>query len=213
MPEPVATTRTAAPPIRFGIHGSSHLAERIIAAAGHDPAEVDFVQYGVADPFGPLRAGEMDVMIVKYALSEPDVACSRPLMVDGRAVIVSADHPLAVRDTVSVEEVAEYDAFGCPRDFPPYVWDKIVPPGTPGGVPIRRVHPMTTVEAMVAVLTRTHAVHLSFRSLEAFVPPHIRVVPIHDLPAAPVSLAWRRDADLPAPVAQLISDAERSAEH
>lgn len=117
-----------------------------------------------------------------------------------------------VRAAVSVEDVAEYDAFRCPGEFPPYVWDELVPPATPRGVPIRRVHPMTTVEAMTAILTGTRAVHLSFRSLAAPAPPHIRVVPVPDLPAAPASLAWRRDAPPQGPAARLISHAERSPE-
>lgn len=199
------STRT----IRFGVHGWSHPAERIITAAGHGLEEVEFRHYDVVEPFRLLRGGDLDVMIVKYTLREPDVVYSKPVAFDGRAVIVSADHPLASRDTVSVEEVAGYDAFQCPEGFPPYVWDEVVPPTTPGGTPIRRVHPMTTVEAMVAILAGTNAVHVSFQSLDPVVPPHIRVVPVHDLPAAPVSLAWLRGTELSGAAVALIADAER----
>ncbi|MFE7168827.1 substrate-binding domain-containing protein [Streptomyces sp. NPDC057616] len=208
--------RAAAPettrPIRFGVHGSSRLAERIVTAIGYGREEIEFVPYDVMEPFRPLRDGRMDLMIVKYGLLEPDIVSSRPVAFDGRAVLVSASHPLARRDTVSVEDVAAYDAFTCPGDFPPYVWDKVVPPTTPGGLPIRRVHPMTTLQAMAAILTRTDAVHLSFQSLDMVVPPEIRVVPVHDLPAAPVSLAWLRDRRPSPGVAAFIFDAERGME-
>jgi DNA-binding transcriptional LysR family regulator len=202
------STRT----IRFGVHGSSHLAEQIITAAGHGLERVEFRHYDVVEPFRLLRGGDLDVMIVKYTLREPDVVYSRPVAFDGRAVIVSADHPLAARDAVSVEEVTAYDAFQCPEGFPPYVWDEVVPPATPAGTPIRRVHPMTTIEAMVAILAGTDAVHVSFRSLDPVVPPHIRVVPVHDLPAAPVALAWLRGTELSAEAVALIRDAERCGE-
>ncbi|MFE1774778.1 LysR substrate-binding domain-containing protein [Streptomyces sp. NPDC059008] len=197
-------------PVRLGVHGSPRTAAELVAAAGRDRRDVEFVPYDVADPFGPLRAGEMDVLLVKYALREPDLAFGEPLLFDDRALLLGAHHPLATRATVSVEEVADYDAFSCPGDFPPYVWDQVVPPRTPGGRPVRRVHPMTTVEGMVDLLARSTAVHPSFRSLEDILPPHIRAVPLHDLPPAPVSLAWRNDAQLPIHVRQFITDVERS---
>ncbi|MEU3754208.1 LysR substrate-binding domain-containing protein [Streptomyces olivoreticuli] len=205
-------TMTSPRSVRFGIHGAPHLATRIITAAGHRPEEVTFVPYDVAEPFRPLRERAVDVMIVKYGLREPDVAVSSPVAFDGRALIVGAGHPLADRDTVSVEEAARYDSFSCPGDFPPYVWDLVVPPYTPSGTPIRRVHPMTTVEGMVEILATTQAVHVSFQSLDAVLPSHIRAVPVHDLPAAPVTLAWLRDVELSPHAAALVADAERSAQ-
>ncbi|WP_369393213.1 LysR substrate-binding domain-containing protein [Streptomyces sp. CG1] len=213
MTDPLLTAAPeAARPVRFGIHGAPHLATGIVTAAGHGPEDVEFVPYDVAEPFRPLRERTADIMIVKYTLREPDIALSRPVAHDGRALIIAADHPLAARNAVSVEEAARYDAFGCPGDFPPYVWDKVVPPRTPAGTPIRRVHPMTTVKGMVEILSKTRAVHLSFQSLEAVLPPYIRAVPVHDLPPAPVTLAWLRDAELHPKAAALVADAERSAE-
>jgi DNA-binding transcriptional LysR family regulator len=201
----------AAGVIRLGIHGSAQLATSIVTGAGYRLDEVEFRQYDVADPFAPLREGEQDVMIVKYGLREPDLACSEPVAFDGRAVVVGADHPLAGRDLVSIEEIADYEGFRCPGVFPAYVWDQVVPPVTPGGRPVRRVHELTTVPAMVGVLATSSAVHLSFQSLAAVVPAHIRVIPVRDLPPAPVSLAWRRDEPLPAAVGDLIDAAERAA--
>lgn len=217
MPDPLPTAAsTAVPdatrPVRLGIHGSPHLATRVLAAAGHSPHDVEFVPYDVAEPFRPLRDRALDIMIVKYGLREPDITLSRPVAFDRRALIVGADHPLADRDTVSVEEAARYDCFRCPGDFPPYVWDRVVPPYTPSGARIRRVHRMTTVEAMIDTLAAGRAVHVSFQSLDAILPPHIRAVPVHDLPPAPVSLAWLRDTDLSSQAAALVADAERGAE-
>ncbi|MFF2352732.1 LysR substrate-binding domain-containing protein [Kitasatospora sp. NPDC058115] len=212
MPETPPAAAPAPPrPVRFGVHGSSHLARRLIAAAGTDPDTVEFVPYEVTEPFRLLREGAMDLMIVKYDLFEADIAASATLAQDHRAVIVGEHHPLAGRDEVSIEEAAEYDAFSCPGDFPPYVWDLIVPPRTPAGTPIRRVHPMTTQEGMAAVLATTQAVHVSFQSLADVVPPHIRVVPMRGLPPAPVMIGWLRGARLSPEAAALVAAAERSA--
>ncbi|MFI8259248.1 LysR substrate-binding domain-containing protein [Streptomyces sp. NPDC085665] len=209
-PAPTATA-TALRTVRLGVHGSTHLASRLVAAAGHAPDSVEYVPYEVTEPFGPLRAGEADIMIVKYDPLEPDLALSGPVGFDGRAVLVGAHHPLAGRASVSVEELAEYGGFRCPGEFPAHVWDLVVPPRTPLGRPIRRVHAMTTLAAMTELLRSTYAIHLSFRSLDAVVPPDIRVVPVHDLPPSPVAFAWLRGTEPPAHVRRFVADAERAA--
>ncbi|NDK24000.1 LysR family transcriptional regulator substrate-binding protein [Streptomyces sp. TR1341] len=200
--------RDATRPIRLGVHGSSHLAATLVTGAGHDPDRFEFVPYEVTDPFRELRNGEADIMIVKYALREPDIAFSAPVAEDARAVIVGAHHPLAVRHSVSVEEAARYDAFDRPGDFPPYVWDLVVPRCTPAGTPVRRAHPMTTLEAMRSILATTDAVHLSFRSLESIVSAGIRVVPVNDLPPAPVAFAWLREPGPSSHIREFVAAAE-----
>ncbi|RBM14160.1 LysR family transcriptional regulator [Streptomyces sp. PT12] len=205
--EPSATPR----PVRLGVHGPSHLARRIVAAAGHPRQAVELVPYEVGEPFAALRAGRTDLLLVKYPQNEPDLAVSAPVCHDGRAVLVGAHHPLADRESVSVEELAAFDAFACPGDFPPHVWDLVTPPRTPRGRAIRRVHRMTTFPALVGLLRATHAIHVSFRSLAGTLPAGVRAVPVTDLPSAPVALAWLRSVEPPAHVRRLVADAERSA--
>ncbi|MFF1477887.1 LysR substrate-binding domain-containing protein [Streptomyces sp. NPDC058301] len=199
------------PPVRLGIHGSPDLAAAIIRAAGRDESEAELVGYDVADPFRGVRAKELDVMIVKYGLREPDLAVSRPVAVDPRAVIVGAHHPLATHASVSVEELAAYEGFRCPGAFPEYVWDEVVPPRTPKGRRIRRAYDMGTVKGLMGTLSGTDAVHLTFRSLEAIAPPQTKVIPISDLPPAPVALAWLRVPEPDAHTARFIEDAENGS--
>jgi hypothetical protein len=207
-----APTRADAPttPV-IGIHGSADIALRVLRAAGWAASAVRLRPYDVRDPFRGLRAGEQHLMIVKYAVREPDLAISRPLTEDARAVLVGAHHPLAERTSVTLEDVAGHPAFRCPANFPADVWDQVVPPRTPAGRAIHRTHPMTTLDRMVEVLTTTRAVHVSFASLETVVPEGIRVIPVRDLPPAPVALCWLRAAPLPAAAARLVADAEAGA--
>lgn len=191
-----------------GVHGSPGVAVRVLRAAGWAEDDVRLSPYDVRDPFRGLRTGEQHVMIVKYDVREPDLAVSRPLVEDARAVLVGRHHALATRASVSLDDVAGYPAFRCPENFPPDVWDRVVPPRTPAGHVIDRVHPMTTVDDMVRILGATDAVHVSFASLRADVPHGIAVVPVHDLPPAPVALCWLRTAPLPAAAARLVADAE-----
>jgi DNA-binding transcriptional LysR family regulator len=195
--------------IRFGVHGSSRQqAAAILRATGRDEDQAHWIEYDIADPFRTLRSGELDVLIVKYPLREPDLMVSRPVIDDPRAVVVGTRHPLAGRDSVSIEELADYEAFHCPGLFPAYVWDEIVPRRTPAGRVIRRAHPMTTVPRMIDLLVTTSAIHISFQSLDTLVPPSVRVVPIHDLPPAPVALCWSGRAELPTHVAEFTADVE-----
>ncbi|WP_329396869.1 LysR substrate-binding domain-containing protein [Streptomyces melanogenes] len=199
------------PPVRLGIHGSPDLATAIVRAAGRAESGVELIGYDVADPFRGLRAKELDVMIVKYGLREPDLAVSAPVALDPRAVIVGAHHPLATHTSVSVEELAAYEGFRCPGSFPEYVWDEVVPPRTPKGRRIRRAYDMGTVKGLMGTLSGTDAVHLTFQSLEAIAPERMKVIPISDLPPAPVALAWLRNPEPAAHIARFVADAENGS--
>jgi DNA-binding transcriptional LysR family regulator len=191
-----------------GIHGSADVARRVLRLAGWAEDAVRFAEYDVMDPFVGLRAGEQHVMVVKYAVREPDLVVSLPLIEDARAVLVGAHHPLAQRESVTLEDVAGYPAFQCPENFPADVWNQVVPPQTRAGRPIHRVHPMTTLARMTEILTTTQAVHVSFASLDAVLPEQVKVIPVRDLLPAPVALCWLRTTRLPAAAAKLVADAE-----
>lgn len=208
---PRIPTTTDRQVIRFGYHGSAAVASHIIGLAGWDEAAVRLSEYDVADPFNGVRADELDLMIIKFGLREPDLVTSRVLTEDARAVVVGAGNPLAARESVSIEELAEHDTFARPGTFPEYVWDEVVPPHTPAGRPIRRNRLVTTVPEMMGLVARGEAVHISLLSLADIAPPSIRVVPIHDLPPAPVTVAWRGSRELPQHIREFIATAEAEA--
>ncbi|MFJ6513908.1 LysR substrate-binding domain-containing protein [Streptomyces sp. NPDC091406] len=214
MSEPTAPptpTATDAGVIRFGHHGSAAVASHIIALAGWDEAAVRLGEYDVTDPFRGVRTQELDVMIVKFGLREPDLATSRVLAEDARAVAVGEGHPLAPRASVSIEELADDDTFARPGAFPAYVWDEVVPPRTPAGLTIRRNRAVTSIPEMLGLVARGEAVHISLLSLADIAPPGICVVPIHDLPPAPIALAWHRTRELPQHLRAFIAAAEAGA--
>ncbi|MFD9790125.1 LysR substrate-binding domain-containing protein [Streptomyces sp. NPDC059070] len=201
----------SAPAVRLGIHGSPDLAAAVVRSAGRAESDVAMIGYDVADPFRGLRAKELDLVIVKYEVREPDLAVSRPVAYDPRAALVGAHHPLATHDSVSVEELAAYEGFRRPGAFPESVWDEVVPPRTPRGRRIRRAYELGTVKGLMGTLSGTDAVHLSFQSLETITPPNIRVIPISDLPPAPVALAWLREPEPAAHIARFVADAENGS--
>ncbi|GAA2677386.1 MULTISPECIES: LysR substrate-binding domain-containing protein [Actinosynnema] len=174
--------------LRFGYHGSRGLPEALIASAGLGE-EVELVEYDVRDPFAPLRSGRVDVMVTKAAQREPGLVYTGPVALDPRAVVVGAGHRLAGRAEVSVEEVADHPCFDRPGDMPEAAWDEIVPPRTPGGKPLRRAFPLTTVPELMRLVASGAAVHLTVLSIRDVAPPGVRVVPVPDLPPVTVQLA------------------------
>ncbi|MFE0375098.1 LysR substrate-binding domain-containing protein [Streptomyces inhibens] len=196
-------------PIRFGYHGSSALVRSLIRDAGFDDTGFLLREYDVIDPFRALREGELDVMSVKFRVDEPDLAVSPVLAHDARAAVVAAGHPLAGRESVSIEELADYEAFDRPGRMPAYVWDEVVPPRTPSGRPIRRSHQVSTIAEMMRLVAGSTAVHISLASLAEVAPPQVAVVPIHDLPSAPVAVAWRRAEPLPERVRAFVESVRR----
>lgn len=199
-----------AAPIRFGYHGSLRAAQALVRTAGHPVEEFSFAEYDITDPFGALRRDDLDLMIVKFRCTEADLEYSAPVGTEQRVAVLGAHHPLAGRASVSVEELADYDAFRCPGTFPLGIWDEVVPPRTPAGRPIRRRHELTGTASMMATVTRTDAVHLSLRSLADIASEAVRVVGIRDLPPAPVRLATRRGRAADG-VRAFVRDAEREA--
>ncbi|GAA1185967.1 hypothetical protein GCM10009654_49420 [Streptomyces hebeiensis] len=207
----VAPATAPGRPVRLGYHGSAEVAARVVRLAGRDETAVRIEPYDIADPFAELRRGAQDVVIVKFALREPDLVTSGVLTHDARAVVVGAAHPLAGRASVSVEELADHGLFDRPGKLPGYVWDEVVPPRTPAGRPLRREHRVSDVPTMMRLVARGTAVHLSLVSIADVAPPGIRVVPVHDLPAAPVALAWCKEREPAAHVADFIAAAEAGA--
>ncbi|MFD7665026.1 LysR substrate-binding domain-containing protein [Streptomyces sp. NPDC059788] len=198
--------------VRFGYHGSTAVAASIIRAAGRDITDVDLIQYDVADPFAELRAGRLDVMIGKFDVREPDLLRSTVLASEPRVAAVSTAHPLARRGTVSVEEIADYETFDRPGTLPEYIWDQVVPPVTPAGRGLRRVHPFRSPRQLMALVAEGRAVHMSVGSIGDVTPPGVTVIPVHDLAPAPVCLIWRAGGRLPDHVGRFVADAQAGAQ-
>jgi DNA-binding transcriptional LysR family regulator len=59
------------------------------------------------DPHGPLCRGELDLQVSELPAVEPGIAAGPVLFREPRALMVPADHPLARRDSVSLEDLAD----------------------------------------------------------------------------------------------------------
>jgi LysR substrate binding domain len=75
--------------------------------------EVDVVDpYG---PYGPLRRGEVDLLVNWLAVDEPDLTIGPVIDRLERVLALSATHPLAGRSSISWEELAEHEVRADPH--------------------------------------------------------------------------------------------------
>jgi DNA-binding transcriptional LysR family regulator len=159
----------------------------------HPECEVRVSEIFFDDPLGPLRRGEIDGMATRLPLEQPDLVVGVILAREPRVLAVASEHPLADRERISIEDVADYPVAPI-TDSPREMVDATFPRTTPSGRRIRRLtrRPKTPHE-LIALVARGRIVQPTVPSFaEFFGQPNIKYIPIADLPAAESGLVWRR---------------------
>ncbi|AGJ53190.1 lysR-family transcriptional regulatory protein [Streptomyces sp. PAMC 26508] len=82
-----------------------------------------------------LRTGRVDLHLAELPVDEPDIVVGPTVCTAARALAVPAGHPLASRDTVSLEDLALAPLIR-PADVPQVFLDAHFPQHTPGGRPV-----------------------------------------------------------------------------
>ena len=188
--------------IRLGVlsgpAGGPRLPEVLSAfRALHPACEVDLVQVAWGDPLAQLRAGDVDLMVSWLPLEQSDLVVGPTVSRDSRVLAVAPDHPLAERDHVTVEELADFEVArfdGWPREL----HEAFIPARTPSG----RSIPFTRVPAgergaleLATRVARGELVHPTVASVERYLGPfELRFVPIRGLRPFRSALVWRRGA-------------------
>jgi len=153
---------------------------------------LDYLDWIEADREGiyvswfPFDPGELGLPRVRFG----------PTILRGqRAALVAADHPLAGRAEMDVEELADYDFMYPPN--PPVLGQRFAdawtPPVTPAGRPIRRLHRASgrLLEAWLAGIRDEGLAHLSVTNVrEALNPPGVSAVPVTGLPPMLLVSVW-----------------------
>ncbi|MQA73555.1 MAG: LysR family transcriptional regulator [Solirubrobacterales bacterium] len=196
-----AASRT--PPLRLGLFCDQaslipHIARRFEAT--HDGQTVEAAEVPVADPFAPLRDGEIDLMASWLPHGQSGLDLGPILSSEPRVLAVSVDHPLALRSEVSLEDVADYRVVRV-ESPPRELHETWIPSMSPAGRAIRHQHfsdrslgdrgRMTT--ELVHLIATGRIVHPTIPSFaNVFGHPDIVYIPITDLPPLRGGLLWRR---------------------
>jgi DNA-binding transcriptional LysR family regulator len=145
-----------------------------------------------------LRRGEVDVMAVWLPIDDPDLAIGPMLTSEPRVLAVAPGHPLAGRDEVSFEELADWRVPRFVGELPKALHEAWIPSRTPGGRPIPRdPQPMRAddITTLALRLARGELVHPTVPSAATYLgATELVYVSITDMPALRSALVWRRRA-------------------
>jgi DNA-binding transcriptional LysR family regulator len=182
-----------------GPAGGPRLLELLSAFhALHPECEVEIVQLRWDDPLDQLRTGEVDLMVSWLPLDQPDLVVGPTVSRGSRALAVAPDHPLAARDHVTVEDLAD---FRVPRydGWPRELHEAWIPATTPRGRSIPYARIPAGERGALEIATRVaqgELVHPTATSAGPYLGPfELRFVPIKGLPPFRSALIWRRGSN------------------
>lgn len=165
-------------------------------------------QYGVAvhvhdlplgSPFTAVLDGEVDAVIAELPIHEPELTVGFRFPPQDQFIVLSAKHPLAGRDAVDLEDLAELDLLHRTGEAPDYWKVARTPPVTPSGVPILSTAGITTIQQGVALAASGRYAMLICRPLtEHHERGDLRHLPVRGLEAtSQLGLVWRTDRTTP----------------
>jgi DNA-binding transcriptional LysR family regulator len=200
-----ASNREPSAPLRLGLFsdpGASRI-PRIVKAfeRAHPDCSVEAAEVPVDDPFGPLRRDEFDLMSSWLPHGQRGLVVGPILSSEPRVLAVSSDHPLASKDRVSIEDVADYRVMRL-ETMPNEFHEEWIPSQTPEGRPIPYQPPSDRslgdrgriTSELVHLIATGRIVHPTVPSFaNMFGHPDIVYVPIKDLPPLRSALVWPRD--------------------
>ncbi|MEJ3748643.1 LysR family transcriptional regulator [Actinomycetes bacterium KLBMP 9797] len=157
---------------------------------------LEIVHNHFSDPFGPLRRNEIDLQINWLPIEEPDLTIGPIVHTEPIVLAVSTDHPLAHRDRVHYEDLADYQV---PASTAPDYWAAtLVPSHTPSGRAIPRGPFVANFQEIATVVAAGNAVcPVHEHATRYYARPDIRYLPIADAPPAQWALVWRTGAETP----------------
>ena len=198
-----AAARTLEGTLRLGLFsgpaGGPHLVEIIHAfEALHPECNVDVVNVSWDDPFARLRENEVELMASWIPLKQPDLVVGPILTSQPRVLAVAHDHPLADRDTVDVEELADHRILRF-DNWPRELDETLAPSRTPGGRPVPRTRIALGDRAILDVAVQVARGEFVWPTVSSAAPYmgedlDLVFVPIAGMPPLRSALVWRRPA-------------------
>ncbi len=132
------------------------------------------------------------MLIHWLVVDEPDLTPGPAIDRQDRMVAVAVGHPLARRETISVEDLAGQPVARPPAAFPAGLWEALVPAYTPSGKPIPPTHDVRSIHEIWALVARGLIIHPTVASTAQLLRrDDIVLVPITGMPPIRLGLIWR----------------------
>lgn len=162
--------------------------------ATHPELAVEVCEVPFSDPYGMLRRGDFDLQLTDFPEHEDDLAHGPTLLAEDRVLAVSARHPLAGRDTVTLEDLAEVPLLTIDGDIPEYWTEHRLPTRTPSGRPVTPGPSVTNFqEALTLVAAGSGALLAGAHVALYHGRPGVSYVPVEGDTPLGYSLMWRSD--------------------
>ena len=164
--------------------------------SSHPGLEIHLQATEVADPCRPLRDAEVDLLLTQLPVNEPGISTGPVVIVEPRVLAVSAEHPLAKKDAVSLEDLAS-DRIFRPAGSPPQQWlDTYQPWTTPSGQAIDRGPAVGTFQELMTLIAAGLGVCTVAAHNTRYHPrTDVAFVPLTDAPPFEFGLVWRTNAE------------------
>lgn len=154
--------------------------------------ELQIREAHIGDPFGPLRAGKVDLQLVWLPVEEPDLTVGPVVLSEPLVLAVSSRHPFARKESVCLEDLADAGPSLGNDDVPAYWADAINPRFTPSGREIpRRAETATANETLTLIASGQAVAPVPAHAVKYFARDDIAYLPIRDSFTLDWGLVWR----------------------
>ncbi|MEV5325424.1 LysR family transcriptional regulator [Nonomuraea sp. N2-4H] len=154
---------------------------------------VKLVEIPLSDPFGKLRAGEVDITFTLLPVDEPDLAAGEALNRVSYRLGLSVRHPMAKRAVIEAEELASIPLIGLDGPAPRGWQERIAPSATPSGRKIPLAGKVaTTQEGLTQVALNRGGMLFCTPTAAQYPRADVVFVPVTGLRASILGLAWTK---------------------
>jgi DNA-binding transcriptional LysR family regulator len=172
------------------------------------------LRFDILDYAAVLHNDQVDIWLTWWPAPAPDrdtdlgLVCGPPIATQPAALLVGRSHPLATRDSISLDELAEHPLIDMPRGWGAGVDLKLfreqwVPATTPSGKPVRRVFEPEWHGHFHELATVLERGKLGWLTIASFLntvtmPRALTTVPVRDAPPFLLVPWWLADRETPA---------------
>ncbi|MFE4357777.1 LysR family transcriptional regulator [Kitasatospora sp. NPDC056800] len=165
-------------------------------ARRHPGIDVRIHETQVASMFEPLRGGGAQVLVTQFPVEEEDLVRGPVVLRVPRMLAVPANHVLARRESVGVEDLARDRVFACTGHVPGYWQEWLAPSVTPGGRVVERGRSAATLAETLAMVGAGQGISPVGADVAAHsAPPGVVFVPFVDAEPLEYGLVWRAGGD------------------
>ena len=164
--------------------------------ARHPECAVEIRENQLNDALGLVRRGDIDMLLLMLPLDEPDLVAGPVLIREKRMLAVSARHPFARRESVTLNDLARDKVLRSPDTLPEYLHTSHVPAQTPDGQTIERGPTFATIQEMLSLIGAGRGMYPQPAHMAHFYArPDVAYVPIRDGAPFEWAFTWRRSGE------------------